>query len=586
MADDKVAALLGIFERAEQAAFSDTSLQQVEQQYSQALSSAPRVTPLLVAYNRFRLRHGPRLRARRPKVLVGYVNDTNFPNFHTIPLLRVADVVSLTTHAPRDSTIDRVSYDRRSERLPDILRRLPEGFEPDLFWDNQVEHRHVIPLGLEDAPFPTAAGLCHMFLAPALQHLCRVFDIVAPLSRGFIPRVRAMTDAAVIDVPFGANWASFDSLVQPAWDKSVDVALTIGPTPPGVIYGDGRARLFEAIQDFRRRHGGRYAISIESNLDRPRYLKLLQDARIVVNAISVNGPYNYRTCEAINAGALLLQHDGSGLAVETDIRDYFRDGEHLVTFTFETLEEKLIHFLAHPDEAEAIARKGHAFLTAEYRYETIYRRVFREAKLAGRRRHRPASERADFDVAMAYWCQSNQHFMQHPVNALPYVMTQAPALRSNNLMVMIPALIEAGESAEVFRQLEGLPVVAQAFRRSTWDGICCLRDAAADDPTVLWNFAMLALERGRATSEHLQDAEAGLDRLERGVGIPFVPADVVLAHARIPGMSEGDRHESWLRDLAVPLLKSDGSRQEVAALFVRFMRHRCDEARRSRQAID
>jgi hypothetical protein len=154
MVDNKVGTLLSMFDRVEREATSGDALDQVELQYRQALSGAPRAIPLLVAYNRFRLRHASRLRHRRPKVLVGYVNDALFPNFHTIPLLRVADVVSLTTGQERLPTIDRVSYDPATERLGDVLSRLPEGFAPDLFWDNQVEHRHVIPLGLEAAPFP------------------------------------------------------------------------------------------------------------------------------------------------------------------------------------------------------------------------------------------------------------------------------------------------------------------------------------------------------------------------------------------------------------------------------------------------
>jgi glycosyltransferase involved in cell wall biosynthesis len=574
-------ALLDQLRQIEAAAVSGPDLDAVDGHYQRLLSNVPGAIPLLVAHNQFRLRHGPRLRHRRPKVLIGYVNDSHFPNFHTIPLLRVADVVSLTTRHDAAPGIDRVHYDPSADRLGDTLGRLPEGFLPDLFWDNQVEHGHIIPLGLEDVPFPTAAGLCHMFLAPSLAHVSRLFDVVVPLSKAYIPRVQAMTDGAVIDVPFGANWASFDEFVAPVWEKSVDVALTFAEVPPGVVYGDARNRLWAAMRTFERKYGDRYSVVMQSGLDKGAYVRLLQSARIVVNAGSVNGPYNYRTCESMNAGALLLQHDGRGLAFETRIEEYFRDGEHLVTFNFDTLEQKLLHYLEHPEAASAIARAGHAFLTTAYRYESIYRRLFREVQQAGRRRLRPAPLRADFDVAMTYYHQFDYPFPGHAIVGLPYVLEQPHRIRNNNLMVLIPQLLQTCDSQTVLGHLAALPEIGAAFAESSWNGIRALRAATPGDPVVTWNYAMLAVERGHATTNDIERAMSALESIEMG-DFPFDPAEMLIHEkVRCPGIDVAEVAETLLRELAVPLLTSSGMAADVRGVYVRFMRAQCELALRA-----
>ena len=51
---------------------------------------------ILTQYNLFRLRNLSKLNFERPAVLIGAVNNAHFPDFHTVDLLKVADVISLT----------------------------------------------------------------------------------------------------------------------------------------------------------------------------------------------------------------------------------------------------------------------------------------------------------------------------------------------------------------------------------------------------------------------------------------------------------------------------------------------------------
>jgi len=114
----------------ESAAATPHDLDGVEQLYQQLMAAGPRLAALLVHHNQFRLRNLTRLKSKRPKVLIGGLNDGIFPNFHTIPLLRVADVVSLTSRASDADSIDRVYYRPLVDRMPDITRACPTASPP------------------------------------------------------------------------------------------------------------------------------------------------------------------------------------------------------------------------------------------------------------------------------------------------------------------------------------------------------------------------------------------------------------------------------------------------------------------------
>ena len=87
----------------------------------------------LKRYNRFRLRNQLVLR-KRPGLLLGFINDHRFPNFQTRELLKVADIVSLTSLKEEDEPeIDRVHYLPASDDFSKIRKNYPKALDLNFF---------------------------------------------------------------------------------------------------------------------------------------------------------------------------------------------------------------------------------------------------------------------------------------------------------------------------------------------------------------------------------------------------------------------------------------------------------------------
>jgi hypothetical protein len=537
--------------------------------YRALVTAAPLDVEKLLAHQRFRLRHLPRLPRSRTRVILGGTGNAVFPNLHAIPLLRVADVVSLTSFDTSPREPERLSFDLFGTRLPDLVTRMPEGFVPDLFFDHQVENGHLVPAGLEDAPCPTVAAVCHMVHVPSIAHVCRLFDAVLPLSRRFAPRLRALGAGHIIDLPFGLNWASFDHVLAPGDRREVDVALTFDDSCHPV-YADHRRRTHEIVERVRRATGGRFRFVTASGLTRRDYYALLRTSRIVLNVPGIHGPYNYRTCEAMNAGALLLQHRGDGYAVRTEINDYFEDGRHLVSFGFDDLEARLLHYLEHAEAAAEIARAGSARLREDYGYERLYRRLFAEVRRLGPRADRPSRAQALGHLGLLYWHQPKPAWRRLGVFALAGCLSQPPGLREANLMLLLPTLCVANDREAVLQLMAPMPEVREAFRAGDDEGITLLWRHADDHPVTRWNHAMLRAERGVATRDEM---EAALAALEEATALDFDPMQrLVHEQARPPGIDAEALDHARHATLLIPLLACDGSQQAVAEVHLAWMR--------------
>lgn len=94
--------------------------------------------------------------------------------------------------------------------------------------------------------------------------------------------------------------------------------------------------------------------------------RLFAESQISFNC-SLNGDLNMRVFEVLSAGGFLLTDK---LGRQAGMEQLFTDGEHLVCYRSRNdLFAKLDHFLAHPDEALAIARRGHAEYQRHHRPE-------------------------------------------------------------------------------------------------------------------------------------------------------------------------------------------------------------------------
>jgi len=547
-------------------------LESVAEGYDAFLAAAPHDVAGLVLRNRFRLRHPEAGAQDRPKILIGGMNDSHFPNFHTVPLLRVADVISLTT-GPDEGSPDRISYDYWNERFEDVLGRLPAGFEPDLFFDNQVLDGHRIPIGLEDSPFPTVGGFAHLYRAARNVWAAELFDVLLPLSRPFVEPFARVTGKHVLDLPFGLNWASFHDVIAPCGERDVDVSCTIGPVRTLSGASPARYRLHERMLELERRHAGRFRFVVAHGMPRQEYLDLLRRSRISVNLQSFHGPYNYRTCEIMNSGAMCLHvHDPEQFAVTTDLRDYFEDGKEVVVASWDRLEALLLHYIEHPDEAAAIAAAGRKRLESEYSYEALYRQLFeRVAGLEIDRRSRPTRARAYFALGATSWGYEDDRHARQSLLALPGVLEQPLEQRIANLLALLPRLIAWHGNEAVVGLLGREESVSRAFSKGVWEGVELLHGVLPEHPVVSWNRTMLAIEKKRANVTMVRETLALLE----SDTTPFDPRDLLLITPHVPHLVEPEQGQINFGLLHHRVIASYGDDHAIRRIHLEYMRWHC-----------
>jgi hypothetical protein len=538
------------------------NVDQGEVQYQELIRQYPGTKDLLIFYNCYRLRYITRLTRRRPRILVGGINYGMAPNIHTFPLLRFADVVTLQPPGTNFNRPDYVLFDPARDRLCNILSRLPAGYTPDLFWDCQVEHGHVIPRGLGDAPFPTVAGICHMWLAQSVPHVCQLFDAVAPLSKAFIPSVERVASGNVLDLPFGGNWGSFREFIKPCPEKTVDLSITFGDAKSPMHLA--RNHVLQCAKAFAVKYGERFCVEIKSGMPVEHYWALLGASRITVNVAGVNGPYNYRLCEAISAGALVFHYETPEMAKVCSIRDYFEDGRHLVVFNESNFEQKLLEYLEDPVRSASVAESGYQHLTTHLDHEVIFEKIFAAVAKIDISKRRLRHESADFHHGLAYWYQERKDWPQIPLeiaHTVQHIARSAVAERYNNLMVLLGWLspvLGAAASADLLGPAEeDVRSLLRADR--TWDAIRTLYDKTGSDLVARWNLAMLAFDHHRG--EEIDYPALARDLEAARGAFSFDPMRVVLhTRSKIPAQ----QFSMWIKELNIPLMyKPLGEQMDV-----------------------
>lgn len=323
-----------------------------------------------MAYNEFRIANIRRLPKTRPHILIGGPINVIYPHYHIKPLFALADVVALSFSTVKYNYASVVNCGQTMAFL-DILKRLPAGFTPDFYWDNQVEHLHYIPAGIDRAPFPIVASVCHTFLHKSVQAICEVFDYVITGSKSYSKLLREGYGGKILDMPFGLNWGAFEFIPKPNWSKSIDVFLSFEESS-NPIYGSKRNSVIRCFKKFKQKYGDRFAMLHLSKLSKKDYLQLLSQSRIAINVTGVNGPYNYRTAETLCSGTMLLEYEWNDPCYEMSFSELFLDGVHGVTFTEETFESKLLYYLEHKGDAESIAKAGYQYMTERYSYKKLF----------------------------------------------------------------------------------------------------------------------------------------------------------------------------------------------------------------------
>jgi hypothetical protein len=321
----------------------------------------------LVHHNRFRLRNITSIEEKRPGLLLGYINDNHFPNFHTVEMLRVADIVSLTVKEELTDTIDRLHYNLAKDDMNSIRKRLPKGFQPTLYWDIQAAHGHIHPLGLSCAPFPSVASICHVQHGPAVKTISEMFDFVLPVGNVFGDAF-SYGKASVLRFPFGINWASFHRFFEGGDEvRDIDVSVTFSTTSNPVYHGL-RHQVTALVAELKRKWEGRFRIEIESGLPKDDYARLLLRSKISLNVVGINGPFNYRSCEIVNSGALLFQANVMEDGLEVDYEGILEEGTHFVSFNPENLETTLLEYLENEERLKEMAFSASTHLKDKYSY--------------------------------------------------------------------------------------------------------------------------------------------------------------------------------------------------------------------------
>ena len=393
-------------EKEESKVRGKSHLHELERRWHRALEEVrgDAETLYLARHNRFRIRNRASLREKRPGILLGYINDTHFPNFQTVEILKVADIVSLTLNESSSSEIDRVHYDLVKDDMKSIRKRLPKGFDPVFYWDMQAAHGHVHPRGLSCAPFPSVASICHVQQGPAVKTICEMFDFVLPVGKVF-SRALSYGKASVFHLPFGFNWASFHrSFEKVDGCRGVDVSVTFSSSL-NPAYHEYRNRVISLVSKLRQKWEGRFRIEISSGLSQGEYKDLLSRSRISLNVVGINGPFNYRSCEIINSGALLFQANVSEDGLPVDYEGILEEGEHFVSFTLENLEARLLEYLENEERTKAIVVSASDQLKKKHSYEELAGLLTSKIQKVGFKRESSSLDQDDYFLGSFLWQQ-------------------------------------------------------------------------------------------------------------------------------------------------------------------------------------
>jgi|GEM_PF-3488038 hypothetical protein len=376
---ERLIAFLSEMSRAEQTAGGDAdALAAIEAGYESAVGEYGRIVPFLLQRNGFRVAHADAMRIRRPRLLFDHRLNTEL-NFQTVHAVLNADVVFLMLTDRRIDERFVACVDPRLADIDDLMRALPPGFLPDLYFDYQVCTSGVFLSGMERAPFPTVAGLCHTFMTRKIEQIAKLFDFVLPMSKRFSELMASCVPAAkIVDIPFGFSWGSFDAVVSPGADadRDIDVLLSFDGGAPSAFYGTARLGTERLFAEAKKKFGDRYNFVKATGIAKQEYIELLRRSRIVLNAVGVHGPYNYRSCEAVNAGALLMQYEPRYVTGSQRMEDYLEPDREFVPFDETDFIAKLGRLMADEPARAEIAHAGERRMREEYGYDRQYRRLF------------------------------------------------------------------------------------------------------------------------------------------------------------------------------------------------------------------
>jgi hypothetical protein len=270
-----------------------------------------------------------------------------------------------------------IALPRGRFQIQRILDQLPPGWQPDLISISSslaLTWQSPIPVGLDQLDYPTVMKLTDSHHMPRpLQNLLEYATVVGcdyhwtTYNRQHLPFFRAAGLANVFWMPGAMNIPTAQAQPVPLEQKKYDL-IFLGSRGASHPYRDSLLACLEQSQ-------------LPVTVKRLPYQESLQayaEAKIVFNC-SLNGDLNRRVFETLMAGGFLLTDNltpASGLPL------IFQEGQHLECYrSADELLEKVRYYLAHPEQAVAIAQQGHAQMM--HYHPEILRRQFYDYLLKG-----------------------------------------------------------------------------------------------------------------------------------------------------------------------------------------------------------
>jgi len=245
------------------------------------------------------------------------------------------------------------------ETAADVVARIGKEWPVDLFvcWCPELRPP---PHAVEQCPVRTVAAVSDWNIYyPQLEYNLARYDVVLTDRLG----------SQCLELPgavpqYVTPLYSQRSAVHRNMDLDRDIDVLFVGNLNHAIHGE-RGRCLERIAAL----SDQYAVAICGGIYDEDYARLLNRARIVFNH-SVRREMNLRCFEALACGALLFVEEDN-----LEVGDWLRDREEVVLFRAENLIPLLCHYLDRPDEADRIARQGHARaaeLAAESRLDALF----------------------------------------------------------------------------------------------------------------------------------------------------------------------------------------------------------------------
>ncbi|HEY9838959.1 MAG: glycosyltransferase [Candidatus Sericytochromatia bacterium] len=226
-------------------------------------------------------------------------------------------------------------------RLADIFAGLPAGWQPEvLIW---MGFYFGLPVDLESCPVPSILVVSDWHVHYSLiREVVDAFDYVL-CDKALLATLQARGYSNC------AYWPAYSFAPEIVGEspqaRDLDVVF-IGNFSPA-IYAERNRYLLRLA-----RLGQDYRVLLASQIYHPEYSKVLSRSKIVFNH-SIRREMNLRAYEAAACGALCLVE-----ADNLEVRDFLVPGESCVLYDRENFEDVVRHYLAHPEQARAIARAG------------------------------------------------------------------------------------------------------------------------------------------------------------------------------------------------------------------------------------